>query len=424
MYRDIFISPTPAKGVAKRTVLSHLTLSLLVLLICSSANAQTPAPDPRQGDGGVSAFYTWTKEIPNSPGGLLRSEPANLGPTDAGSAIRILYSSTDGVGGKAPVAVSGAVVLPKGNPPKGGWPIVAWDHGTVGIADTAAPSWHGLFRQKGDFLNQWLGAGFAIVATDYQGLGVPGPHPYLNVRPEAYSTLDAVRAALKSIPNLANEVLVVGYSQGAGAAFATAGFAPRYAPDLHVVGTVIGGVPYATAETRKDAAAYYDPNKFSPVIAYMMLTALMAEQTHPELKATDIFTDQAAPLLDKVGTMSLSEAFEATRAAGLTWGDSFKPGGLERLTAMTAKLVEFPTLKVSQPVFVGIGDADKTAVPTVQLLFVKDACAAGTVVEAHRYAGLDHGPAVGRLVKDAIPFAQRLLKSESIMSICDPQVVQ
>src|SRR5579883_295290 len=400
----------------------RLALTLLVFLCAHAAVAQTPKPDPRQGDGGVSAFYTWEKAIPASPGVLLRREPANLGPTDAVDAFRILYSSTDGVGGKVPVAVSGAVVLPKGTPPKGGWPVVAWDHGTVGVADVAAPSWHGLFRQKDDFLNQWLAAGFAIVATDYQGLGVPGPHPYLNVRPEAYSTLDAVRAALKSFPSLANKILIVGYSQGAGAAFATAGFAPRYAPDLHVVGTVIGGVPYATAQTRKDAGAYSDPNKFSPVVAYMLLTALMAEQTHPELKATDIFTDKAAPFLDKIGQMSLPEAFDATRAAGLTWGNSFKPGGLERLTGMTAKLVEFPTLKIAHPVFVGIGEADQTAVPAVQLLFVKDACAAGTIVEAHRYAGLDHGPAAGRLVKDAIPFAERLLAGASISPICDPQV--
>lgn len=301
---------------------------------------------------------------------------------------------------------------------------MAWDHGTVGVADTAAPSWHGLSYRNDDFFNTWLDAGFAIVATDYQGLGVPGPHPYMNVRPEAYSTLDAVRAALKSIPGLANKILIAGYSQGAGAAFATTGFAPQYAPDLHILGTVIGGVPYATAKTGKDAASYYDPDKFSPVIAYMMLTALTAEQTHPELKATDVFTDKAAPFLDKVGQMSLLEAFEATKAAGLTWGDSFKPGGLQRLIGLTAKAMAFPTLKVPHPLFVGIGDADQTATPAVQLLFVKDACSAGTTVEAHRYVGLDHGPAAVRLLKDAIPFAERLLRDEPVTPICDPQAVQ
>ena len=50
------------------------------------------------------------------------------------------------------------------------------------------------------YLNAWLQQGYAIVATDYQGLGTPGPHPYLAVRPEAYSVLDSARAVLAAFP--------------------------------------------------------------------------------------------------------------------------------------------------------------------------------------------------------------------------------
>ena len=38
------------------------------------------------------------------------------------------------------VAVSGTVAVPKGKAPKGGWPVVSWAHGTIGIADACAPS--------------------------------------------------------------------------------------------------------------------------------------------------------------------------------------------------------------------------------------------------------------------------------------------
>lgn len=39
-----------------------------------------------------------------------------------------------------PIVTSGYILLPKGNPPKGGWSMLAWAHGTTGVADTCAPS--------------------------------------------------------------------------------------------------------------------------------------------------------------------------------------------------------------------------------------------------------------------------------------------
>jgi pimeloyl-ACP methyl ester carboxylesterase len=88
------------------------------------------------------------------------------------------------------------------------------------------------------------------VATDYQGLGVPGAHPYLATRPEAYSVLDSIRAAQSSSFGLSKKVVVVGQSQGGAAAFATAGYAPSYAPELDIRGTVATGVPYFSQEAR------------------------------------------------------------------------------------------------------------------------------------------------------------------------------
>src|SRR5829696_94328 len=163
-------------------------------------------------------------------GRLPRSEPlpATLGLANAASQERILYTSTDGVDGKSPITVSGALFIPKGTPPQEGWPLLAWAHGTVGIADICSPSWQARSYRDVRYLNEWLSQGFAIVATDYQGLGTPGPHPYLKVRPEAYSVLDSVRAVLTDVPGLANKIVIVGQSQGGGATFATAAFAPDY----------------------------------------------------------------------------------------------------------------------------------------------------------------------------------------------------
>lgn len=92
-----------------------------------------PVPDPSQGDGGVSAFHVWDKEVPGTPGQLLRQEqlPENLELGNASKGIRVLYTSTNGIDGKTSIAVSGAVYFPKGSAPTGGWPTIAWAHGTV-----------------------------------------------------------------------------------------------------------------------------------------------------------------------------------------------------------------------------------------------------------------------------------------------------
>jgi hypothetical protein len=139
---------------------------------------QVHLPNPLQGDGRVADFYRWDAAIPG-PGKLLRQEELEptLGLANAGAQFRILYSSTDGVDGKAPNVVSGLLFLPRGGPPVGGWPLMAWAHETAGMADICAPSWVGYSTKVESFLNAWLAHGIAIVATDYQGLGTLGPHP-------------------------------------------------------------------------------------------------------------------------------------------------------------------------------------------------------------------------------------------------------
>ena len=110
-------------------------------------------------------------------------------------AQRILYTSTDPSG--TPIAVSGVVVTPTGEPPPGGWPIIAWAHGTTGVDRRCAPSIDypdaGLVRVPE--VPDLLAAGTAVVFTDYPGLGTPGPHPYLVGESEGRAVLDSIRAA-------------------------------------------------------------------------------------------------------------------------------------------------------------------------------------------------------------------------------------
>ncbi len=396
----------------------------LAVALTAAAGADT-ATSPTQagllrGDGRVDAFYLWPNAIPPKPGVMLRTLPLPhpLGLTQSATQIRILYSSTSGIDGKTPVAVSGILYTPKGNPPAGGWPVVAWAHGTVGVADVCAPSWDGHSYRDVEYLNTWLDQGYAIVASDYEGLGTPGLHPYLNARSAAYSVLDSVRAALASNSRLANKVVIIGQSQGGGAAFASAAYAPQYAPDVHLRGTVATGVPFLSPESLASALPA-DPDKVNPALAYGLYAGLMLLQADPSLKATDLFGERALPLLDRARITCIAQLRSDVTSAGLTPANTLLPGFAKAAMA-NMDLLAYPTVHLESPLFVGTGQ-DDVDVPTAnQLELVKAACAAGTTVQAHVYIGLDHSTAVNGSLKDSIPFVRSVMDGNAIAPICEP----
>ena len=401
--------------------LSLASLCAVVLSVGAVHAARVPVPDASQGDGGVSPFYTWTGEIPAAPGQMLRTEPLDpaLGLDVAGEQTRILYTSTNGMDGKTLVIVSGAYFVPKGAPPAGGWPLVAWAHGTTGIADVCAPSWTKRSERDAHYLNAWLEQGFAIVATDYQGLGTPGPHPYLAVRPETYSVLDSARAVLKAYPNVANKIVVIGQSQGAGAAFATAGLAPAYAPELSVRGGVATGLPYLTAAILQPPANPPPADKADPTVAYSLYIAVMIQGMDASRTADQLVTERALPLLQEARTTCVGPLFRDVQQAGLNRANALKEDYRAAFAAVLP-VMEYTTVHLAQPLFVGTGQQDHDVPPVFQLTLVRKACAEGSVVESHLYSGLSHGATVNASLKDSVPFVGKILAGAPITPVCQP----
>ncbi len=140
-----------------------------------------------------SAFYiAEEQELAGAPGSVIRLEGMTGAPVGA-SAYRVLYRSR-GLH-EEPIAVSGVVVVPPGPAPAGGRPSVAWAPTTTGVVQRCAPSLALLIFQQIQGLRQMVERGYVDAATDYPGLGTPGPHPYLVGVSEARAVLDAVRAA-------------------------------------------------------------------------------------------------------------------------------------------------------------------------------------------------------------------------------------
>ncbi len=133
-------------------------------------------------------------------------------------------------------------------------PLVIYTHGTSGYSDLCAPSHDAESPTAseaaiiGVFASVFSssGGGAIVVAPDYLGMngfGAPAtvPHAYFVAEPTAIASLDAAHAALE----LARQdeldvqgVVVGGASQGGHAAALTVRYAPHYAADLHLVGSV------------------------------------------------------------------------------------------------------------------------------------------------------------------------------------------
>ena len=241
-----------------------LALAASALVSAPSAGAQGGSLDsPVRSD-----FYQppadFTSTAPAN-GDLVRSEPMPLafsvadmpGPIPA-QAQRIMYRSTGATG--APTAVTG--VFMKSTRPwtgKGPRPVAVVAPGTQGQGDNCAPSksFQTLANIQSappsvgvgyELISAWAltDAGFDVAVTDYEGLGTPGVHPYVDRRSEGQSVLDAARAAIR-LPGSGHgadtPVVFSGYSQGGGAAAAAAELAASYAPELKAVGANAAAPP-------------------------------------------------------------------------------------------------------------------------------------------------------------------------------------
>jgi Secretory lipase len=394
---------------------------LVTALIARAGGPAAPVTGPTVGDGGVSAFYSWRDALPAQPGVMLREEtlPESQHQAAAAQNFRILYSST---GGHERITVSGTLYLPDKAIPKGGWPIVAWAHGTTGIADVCAPSWQGRSPRDKEYLDAWLAQGFAVVATDYQGLGTPGIHPYLLWRSEGYSVLDAVRAALHSHgKQLRNQVVVVGQSQGSGAALGATFLAHEYAPELNVLGTVATGLvvtfrPSAQLKLAPKPAQYTDPTLMDPAYAILRIAGT-DRSLHPDIDTSAFVTEKGRTLLHAALTSCIHDLFDLSAREKLTGAQVFT-GDLATIDSDMEANFELPSARMPVPIFVGTGLADGEAGTAQQYNAVAGMCTAGTQVEWRTYPGLTHNGAVNVSLRDSLPFVQRLMSGQTITGTC------
>ncbi len=306
-----------------RALVGFVVLVALLAGVAPLAHADR-SHDPYFNEDQYTEFYTPPDPLPpGQPGDLIRSEPSRLVLEPSGqlgaimaTGTRIMYRSTDARGN--PDVVTGTYFDPYNDwPGNGPRPLIVYGPGTQGQGDQCAPSrqfnqgihWSPLadvaFNYEELFVSTMVARGFAIVMTDYQGLGTPGVHTYVNRVAEGNAMLDAARAAQK-LPDTSlkpdGPVAFWGYSQGGGAAASAAELASQYAPELNIAGTYAGAPP----ADLKELFPYADGSALVGAVGYA-LNSVIAAYPEDEAAIRATLTPRGEDLLNKVQDQCVAE---------------------------------------------------------------------------------------------------------------------
>ena len=169
-------------------------------------------------------------------------------------AARITYTSTSGIN-DANYKVTAAVFAPKGQPPPGGWPMVALGHRATGIRSGCAPSLSPTLLGESAAVAELVKAGYVVSVPDYQGLGPNTTyHPFLDSTTEGYNLIDSMSAIRNLVPDTSDKWVAFGIGQGGQAAWAANELVENHGMGLSLVGAVSAS-PIADVEGLADAAA-------------------------------------------------------------------------------------------------------------------------------------------------------------------------
>ncbi len=327
-----------------------------------------------------------------NPGSLIHSEKLPAGTVANANIWKIWYVSTD-FKTNFPIEVSGVVFAPQNATASAKLPVVAWAHGTAGIAEKCAMSFlpnGGSAKIPG--LQDFIDNGYVVVATDYPGLGTPGGHPYLVGKSEAYAVLDNVKVLQKMKDINADKRFVVwGHSQGGHASLFTGQLASEYAPELNLVG--IAATSPATDLSRLlslDIGTV--PGNVLASLAFVAWS-----NVYDGANLNQILNPLSMPVAKNIASYCLTSA--ESDWEDIIAGNLLKLGFVQNDPSAVQPWSEIlqqntpDTWKNDQPFLITQGSADTLVHPEVTQTFVNNLCKSGNNVQYQTLPGVGHLPA-------------------------------
>jgi pimeloyl-ACP methyl ester carboxylesterase len=373
-----------------------IPFALLLLLLagtgCNRAkrasSESSAAPTPQAFQASVTAhapdaFYDPPSEVPGKPGELLRSEPLKDVMLPQGlRGWRILYATT--VDDSTP-ATAAATVFGATDPPAGPRPVIAWEHATTGLLQKCMPSLVSLPTKGVPWCKRMVMGGWVVVATDYSFAEKGGPHPYLIGEGEARAALDSVRAARQMSELILDKRTVMwGYSQGGHTALWSGIVAPRYAPDLEILG-VAAIAPAANIKNILAMNVAAD-KRFGPYLA------LAYSRFYPDIKFEQALRpealDAARQIVDLCDFVPREDAERIETLAATFEGPALATSSNNALQARLAR--NTPNSLIKAPVVIAQGLSDTVVPSSATDAYVEDRCSSGQRLEYWTFTGRDH----------------------------------
>lgn len=342
------------------------------------------------GTARVDDFYTWRGDISATPGHVLRVADYS-GEVPAGAAaVRVLYTATYSDG--SPALASAVVAYPT-SPTDEPRPVLAWQHGTTGVARSCAPSAgpEALTEYAIPGISRAMERGWVVVATDYPGQGTPGRYPYLIGEGEGRATLDAIRAAQQIEDAHASlNAWIWGHSQGGHASLWAAQIAADYAPEVTIIGVAA-------------LSAASDPLMLSERITGGQSTALTRvvislvlvpyADEYPDVSLASAVHPAGQGIVQTFASRCVIERSTLVSvlvASALAWD-----APLYRINVVSGPMHERLSQNIADgivaaPLFLGQGVDDEVIPITMQRALDAKLCASGRTVETHEYPGRSH----------------------------------
>jgi hypothetical protein len=386
-----------------------LLVAVVAIAVSSACDGQSAGPAAPPPDTGMSLAADFSG---SGPGTLVS---ANTMPTldrrlsaVTSVAAKVTYTSTSGVTNES-TRVTGTVFAPKGAPPEGGWPIIAFGHPTTGVSAGCAPSSSPNLMNLSTTVLNLVNAGYVVAMSDYQGLdpanssSIQTYHPYLDATTAGYNLIDSVRAARKVVANTSDRWVSFGLSQGGQGAWAANELSGDYGSGTGSGGALVGSVSLAPPLDLVgfvDAAADGTLTK-DQVSAYQaLLTALKNE--HPAMDLDQyrrgIVTDAWNSLLQ----CDLSKADERANIIDRITPDDLIPASVEATDELRDYLRQesLPSRPLTAPGLVIYGGQDTLIPPAWTDLALQRACGMGDVVRIdlqpdRGHSDLDLSPVLG-----------------------------
>lgn len=320
-------------------------------------------------------------------GDIVRSEPIENAP-DGVTAWRVLYRSTD-LDGKE-ITVSGVIAAPDDPAPAGGRTVVSWGHPTTGAAERCGPSLVADPLATIAGFGELISAGYVVAATDYAGMGAPGPDSYLVGETEGRNVLDAARAARELDTGASDRVALWGFSQGGHAVLFAAQEAEDYAPELDVQAV-------ATAAPAVDLAALLDAAVADAsglvIAAYTLDSYSSVYVSTPATDLRTILTPDAAAAVPRLAELCVFDQDAELEDLSRTLVGRFlaaDPRSTEPWSGLIAENTPGAT-ELDAPLYVAQGADDTLVRPELTQAFVERQQSLGTDVTSHVLPDADHG---------------------------------